>query len=314
MASNAAGKAADGQTAAAGTATAEQARQFDLMRKDQAPWLNVGSQAIYRLGDLLGLNARPSTARSASDWRSMLAPKFTNSAGPAPTFNEWANSQGWNFNDQDPQAAYQSFLQNRGPSVDETALNAEIARRMQREASRPTAKPEGFGSLLDTFGRDDFRADPGYQFRLGEGEKAIERAAKARGMYMGPSTVKELLRYGQGFASNEYSNAYNRDTADKTRTFNFLSGTSGGGQTAANQVGQAGMNMATNVGNLVTGAANARGAAGIAGANAWGGAASNIGNWYRQQQMMNQMFPQGGGGSGSWYAANDPNNYMMGSN
>lgn len=147
------------------------------------------------------------------------------------------------------------------------------------------------GELTDAFTLGEFVQDPGYEFRLGEGNKAIERAARARGMYMSPATVKELLRYGQDFASNEFSNAFNRDMANRTSKYNMLSGAAGGGQTAANTIGNAGQNMAGNIGNLVTGAANARGAAGIAGANAWGGAINNVGNLYNQYQ--NQQMQQG---------------------
>lgn len=52
--------------------------------------------------------------------------------------------------------------------------------------------------------------DPGYQFRLKEGQKAIDAAANAGGRYNSGRTLKELTRYGQDYASNEYGNAFNR--------------------------------------------------------------------------------------------------------
>jgi hypothetical protein len=56
----------------------------------------------------------------------------------------------------------------------------------------------------------DFEADPGYQFRLNEGMRALEGSAAARGGLGGGQNQKDLLQYGQGFASNEFGNAYNR--------------------------------------------------------------------------------------------------------
>lgn len=124
---------------------------------------------------------------------------------------------------------------------------------------------------------------PGYQFRLGQGEQAIDRAAGAQGLRRSGATLKALTRFGQDYASNEFGNIYNR-----------LAGISGTGQQTGAQLGQFGAQNAGNIGNLMTGAANARGAAGIAGANAWGNALNTGVNAYGQQSFLNRLFPQGG--------------------
>ena len=79
-----------------------------------------------------------------------------------------------------------------------------------------TLKSE-MGDLSRTFTMDDFQKDPGYQFRMDEGTKALERSAAARGGLSSGSTLKALTRYGQDYASNEYQNAYNRFNADRDR-------------------------------------------------------------------------------------------------
>lgn len=56
----------------------------------------------------------------------------------------------------------------------------------------------------------DFQADPGYQFRLSEGQKALERSAAARGGLISGGSQKELQRYGQDYASGEYGNWLSR--------------------------------------------------------------------------------------------------------
>ena len=52
--------------------------------------------------------------------------------------------------------------------------------------------------------------DPGYQFRLQEGLKAIRRQGAAGSGGRGGATMKALTKYGQGMASQEFANAYDR--------------------------------------------------------------------------------------------------------
>lgn len=54
---------------------------------------------------------------------------------------------------------------------------------------------EGFQERLE--------ADPGFQFRLGEGNKAISRAARAAGSFGGGANLKDFARFSQGLASSE---------------------------------------------------------------------------------------------------------------
>ena len=51
---------------------------------------------------------------------------------------------------------------------------------------------------------------PGYQFRLREGQRALENAAAARGTLMTGGTLADLLEYGQNYASTEYDRAHGR--------------------------------------------------------------------------------------------------------
>ena len=61
----------------------------------------------------------------------------------------------------------------------------------------------------------DFEADPGYQFRLEQGTKALEGSAAARGGLFSGATGRSLQDYSQGLASQEYANAYNRFANDR---------------------------------------------------------------------------------------------------
>ena len=59
-------------------------------------------------------------------------------------------------------------------------------------------------------GERDFQTDPGYQFRVAEGERATERAAASRGGRMSGGVLAELQERGQGVASQEYGNIIGR--------------------------------------------------------------------------------------------------------
>jgi hypothetical protein len=145
----------------------------------------------------------------------------------------------------------------------------------------------------EDFGMKQFEADPGYNFRMAEGMKGLERSAAARGLLQSGSTLKGIQQYGQNLASSEYENAFSRYLTQREARMDPYRYLSGQGQAAA--VGQA-----ANVGS--TGAALAeiaaqRGnvqaaqAAGTAGAfgNALGSVAQGIGSYYANQPYMNYL-------------------------
>lgn len=56
----------------------------------------------------------------------------------------------------------------------------------------------------------DVLKDPGFQFRMDQGRKALESSAAGKGILRSGGTLKDLLSYGQNFASQEYGNVYDR--------------------------------------------------------------------------------------------------------
>lgn len=79
---------------------------------------------------------------------------------------------------------------------------------------------------VDRFAAPEFDAtkvnlynDPGYQFRLAQGVKAMDRSASARGGLFGGAQQKALTEYGQGMGSQEFGNAYSRALADWQRRY-----------------------------------------------------------------------------------------------
>lgn len=182
-----------------------------------------------------------------------------------------------------------------GGGLDEARLNADIERRLAEQQAAMQAANTGaesdpaYGSLLRNFSLADFQKDPGYEFRLAEGEKGINRSMAGRGSFDSGAALKALQRFGQDYASNEFGNAYNRFENNKTGTYNKLAGLSGSGQQAATTLGNQGTQYGQYVGNNITANANAQGAAQIAGANSWGNALSGAVNNYQQQNFQNSL-------------------------
>jgi hypothetical protein len=132
-----------------------------------------------------------------------------------------------------------------------------------------------YGKYARDFGMSDFQADPGYAFRLSEGQKALDRSAAARGGMISGAALKAAGRYGQDMASQEFTNAFNRYQTNRSNQLNPLQSLMGAGQSATNFVGSAGQNYATNAGN-------AYGAAGQAAASGYMGQANAVGQGVSQ--------------------------------
>ena len=235
MSSQAAGDAADTAAGASREASAasiaEQRRQYDLSRADQAPYLAAGTGAVNRLG-----------------------------AG--------------------------------------VAAGGEFG----------AATPFDFDY--------DQNTDPGYAFRFSEGMKGLERSAAARGGLLSGATLRGVTRYGQDMGSQEYQNAFNRyttgfnaRTGERNQLYNRLAGVAGTGQTATNQIGAQGANMASNIGNAYMNSAANTGNAAMAAAgirtSAFGGAANVLGRMYGNRNAS-RGGGGGGGGGGGYYPSEEP--------
>ena len=117
------------------------------------------------------------------------------------------------------------------------------------------------GAYARAPGMEEIQMDPGYAFRLAEGQKALERSAAARGNLLSGSILKGTQRYGQELASQEFANAYERAMAQRARVSNALLGIGQFGPSAASAIGGAAQRYATGAGAAMSdvGAARASG-------------------------------------------------------
>lgn len=142
------------------------------------------------------------------------------------------------------------------------------------------------GNLVRPFTLADYTADPGYQFRLQQGEQQLQNQAAAQGDFYSPNFINSAQRYAQDLASQEYGNAYNRYVTNQTNTFNRLADVAGLGQTAANQIGSFGQTAANNIGNANMTGAQARGQGAVGATNALMG---GVGNYMYYNTLQNYL-------------------------
>jgi hypothetical protein len=156
------------------------------------------------------------------------------------------------------------------------------------EQGNAIGKATGQDYLTHQFNAQDFQnnIDPGYQFRLQQGQMANQAMANKAGGLIGGNALQGLNDYNQGMASQEYGNAFNRYQTQRGNIFNTLASIAGLGQTAQGQQNQLAQNFANTQTGLVTGAGAAQAAGQVGAANAMGNAFGNIGNTIAFSQMM----------------------------
>lgn len=279
-------KAADAQVEAAEKTVEEQRRQYDTTREDLAPYRSAGYNALGAIQGMLGLTGSESGTGLSSavpDIRTVTEPvqgaaaggsdlEFRGTFGSGDGMQAYLDGQliGTGINGENDKARLQAMYGNRAPVQQTTnylvgdqsfgTMTDAEAYRSNLQAAQPT---EGY----------DFQTSPGYQFRLDEGNKAMERAASARGLRLSSGTMKDAMRYGQGLASDEYWTQYNA-----------LAGLAGTGQTAVNTGAQLGAQTANQIGNAYMAAGDAR-ASGYAGVNnAFQGTMGNLFSVYSMNQ------------------------------
>jgi hypothetical protein len=151
------------------------------------------------------------------------------------------------------------------------------------------------GWAMKDYTPSDLTTDPSYQWRLQQGEDAVNRQAAARGQTGSGRYLKDLTNYAQGAASQEYGNAFNRYMQQRTSKVNQLQSLAGVGQTASNVAGNAATNYGNNAGNLITQQGNANAAGAVGGANAWSNALSQGLSSYQNGQLTNALLARMGG-------------------
>jgi hypothetical protein len=199
------------------------------------------------------------------------------------------------FASQDAADAQSDAADTQAAATTAAAKDANATQLYMFEEGRKDTAPwrEAGANALKTLinkvnaGPGEYTSSPGYTFRVGEGQKAIERSAAARGGLFSGRTGKELTRFGQDYATQDYQN-FLANYYNSLTPFQSLAQV---GQTTASQnavlgnqaganMGQNTMNAGISAGNAAMNAGNAEAAGYINQANALtGGLNSGVNNY-----------------------------------
>jgi len=146
-----------------------------------------------------------------------------------------------------------------------------------------------YGKYGKDFAMTDFTADPGYAFRLSEGQKALDNQAAARGGLISGNALKASTAYGQNMGSQEYQNAFNRYQTNRANQLAPLGSLITSGQNAAANTGAAAGNYGANASNNITNAAAAKAAGDVGAANNLTGGLNTYLNYSSNQDLVNAL-------------------------
>jgi hypothetical protein len=162
-----------------------------------------------------------------------------------------------------------------------------------------------YGDLPNFQVSDTFQTDPGYEFRLGEGSKALDRSAAAKGGLYSGGQLRALTDYNQNFATNEYGNWWNRHAQSEQKNYdnrvgqannyiNLLTGMSGTGANVQSGVNSANSGLTQSGGSMLMAGGNAATQGANQSQNAWTNAIGSAGNNLLTAGLYYGMY---GGGS-----------------
>lgn len=274
------------QSAAADESANLQNNQYLQTRADLAPWRNSGVAALGQINALLGLGGsgpggiNPATA-TAPTATPLVGKLYSNQSGRGNTpIQDIQQALAAGIPVSDASWAQAGFGPGGVGYFPSTATGVPGASQTSSAGAvdPATARQNAIAN---------FFADPSYTFTLDQGLKALQNSAAARGILNSGATAKAITQYGQGLASQQYGNYFNR-----------LADVAGIGQAATNTTGSLGASAAANSGNALMNAGNAR-------ASAYGGAATSANQGIQNYLLYNALGNSGGGGfatyaNGSW--------------
>lgn len=140
----------------------------------------------------------------------------------------------------------------------------------------------GYGSLTTPFTAKDYLSnqDPGYQFQLDQGTKALQNSQAAGGGVLSGAALKDLISFNQGTAATGYQNAWNRWNTQQGNTYSRLGSLAQLGESAASNQASGASTFAGGISNTITGAGNANAAGAVGAANALTGGANAAAGYY----------------------------------
>lgn len=248
-----ANKAADAMAGSASAQNALAQQIYGQQRSDQMPYMQSGYQALNALNRLYGLGqVSTDTSTYGSGAGALMGLRMT----PEKYKNKRAI-----YVDKDGNGFVQAqYGENKGEWV---PVGSFPQYKMEETQGSTGNTQNPVPTEEDRYG--GFYASPGYQFRLDEGTRALDRSAASRGLLLSGAQNKAITRYGQGVASEEFGNYANA-----------LRNIAGLGQVSNQSVAGSAGQYAANAGNAMANAGMARASGYLGMGNAIGGIANSV--------------------------------------
>lgn len=262
--SQAAGQAADAQTAAANASLDLQQQMFEQSREDLEPYRNSGIPAVNALNYYLGIGPRPDMIGGTPANITTIPGAMV--GGGAPASGGIGPGRMWG----DPGAA-------GGPSggtmsPERYAVGDQVFDTLEQAQAFAASNQQGGTPFVG------FQETPGFRFALDEGLGAVEASAAARGGLFSGAAMQALQQRGNDLANLEFGNYLSR-----------LEGTATRGQNAAAQSATVNTNNAQMGTNALSAIGNAQAAGAIGQGNAFNSAINNGIGLFQYQNMLNRF-------------------------
>lgn len=277
--------AARAESAGYRDAIAEQRRQFDTIMGLQAPYQQVGTQALNELGRVFGY--APTTAPVPSSAPGATTTPMGGGGGTQAGLTAIAGqgigalAGAAGLGPLAPFAVLPALLSGSSRARNEATLNGIVQALIDRRGLRPqeadlTQNPIGSPAMTaQPMGLDAFTASPDYQFRRNEGIRGIENSFAARGGALSGNALRSLNEFNSNLASGEFGDFFNRRAA-----------LAGIGQTATNNASSTAFNTGANIGNLLGAQGQSRASGITGGTNALTGTLQNLlSTWNRRNGL-----------------------------
>lgn len=213
--SNAADDATEAQLDAAREQIGYARETRDIIRGDQEPYREAGYSALQQLLQLTGVPVPQSVSRAGAPGT------YGSSTSGDPVTRSYMEILG---RAPDPEGL--RYYQQEGLSYEELIRAHRGSKEYQQRYEAGTLPPSESpgrgsrnykapqGNVVESAPQQSIdemvKTDPSYEFRLGEGMRALERSKAASGGLLSGGTARGITRYAQDYASTEYGKIYDR--------------------------------------------------------------------------------------------------------
>lgn len=199
-------------------------KSYEDAKRGYQPYAGSGAAAQQMLNKLLGLEGYRTTQETAySDYLKTAPEGVDLSRYNKKGFEGFLDSQERISTIGDTIGGVKKYFNDKNKKKQKRAAQATATNQASWQAKADELKAASEASLAnydqEAVVKGIVESTPGYHFRYGLGETAVNNSLSGRNMTQSGLAGKEMLRYGQDYASKEYQNALSNYGAAAGRGF-----------------------------------------------------------------------------------------------